>query len=380
MAGTVSSDVLRQLAGFRAENGCAISLYVDLDPSVSPTAGDAATRVNALLSEGERGDGANPTKLTHDQREGLRGDLDRIRRYFDQEFSRNGAHGVAVFCAGLDNVWHALALSESVGDGIKIGREFYLTPLVPLVGRGEGAIVAAAGRERGDVYRLRAGRLEELADLTEEQPRRHDQGGWSQARYQRRIDSLAQGHLRDLAEELDRQVRRLGSPRVVIVCSEDTRAELEDLLTNQTTNVLAGWAQAEAHASPGELLEAARPILEADREQAERDAIERWREEAGRNGRAASGWAETLEAASDARVDTLLFQQGVERPAWQCRSCGRVASEGGACPLDGTSMEQRENGLDLAVHHTLGHGGAVWAVQHHRDLEPVEGIGALLRF
>jgi hypothetical protein len=43
-------------------------------------------------------------------------------------------------------------------------------------------------------------------------------------------------------------------------------------------------------------------------------------------------------------------------------------------------MERRTEGLDLAVHQTLAHGGSVWAVQHHQDLEPVEGIGALLRF
>jgi hypothetical protein len=32
------------------------------------------------------------------------------------------------------------------------------------------------------------------------------------------------------------------------------------------------------------------------------------------------------------------------------------------------------------VHQTLAHGGEVWAIRHHQDLAPVEGIGALLRF
>ncbi len=36
---TVSLEGLRELAAFRAENGCAISLYLDLDPSIVPTAG-----------------------------------------------------------------------------------------------------------------------------------------------------------------------------------------------------------------------------------------------------------------------------------------------------------------------------------------------------
>ena len=110
------------------------------------------------------------------------------------------------------------------------------------------------------------------------------------------------------------------------------------------------------------------------------DEVERWKEEAGRNGRAAAGWGPTLEAASDGRVELLLFQNGTDRPAWECPACGRVASEGGACPLDGTQMEERKEGLDLAVHQTLAHGGTVLALSRRQDLEPVEGIGALLRF
>jgi hypothetical protein len=43
-------------------------------------------------------------------------------------------------------------------------------------------------------------------------------------------------------------------------------------------------------------------------------------------------------------------------------------------------MERRDEGIDLAVHQTLAHGGTVLALNERRDLEPVEGIGALLRF
>ena len=38
MAETVTWDGLRELAEFQAEKGYAISLYVDLDPSIAPTA------------------------------------------------------------------------------------------------------------------------------------------------------------------------------------------------------------------------------------------------------------------------------------------------------------------------------------------------------
>ena len=62
-----------------------------------------------------------------------------------------------------------------------------------------------------------------------------------------------------------------------------------------------------------------------------------------RNGRAAAGWSETLEAASDGRIELLLFQDGADREAWQCPSCGRAASAPGSCPLDGTRMVAQTN-------------------------------------
>lgn len=380
MARTITWDELRDLAGFEAEKGCAISLYLGLDPSVTPTPADAVTRLHSLLDEAAKGDGANRRDLTHDQRIGLRNDFERIRSFYANEFARDGAHGLAVFSSGLDNIWRTLPLTEAVQDQVKVSGTLYLAPLVPLVGRGEGALVVVVGRELGHFYRLHGGRLQELADHSEEQPGRHDQGGWSQARYQRHIETKVRGHLHEVAEALDRLVRRLRDVQVVVIASEETRAELEELLSHDAAAAVVGWTSAEAHAAPAELLEVAAPVLDRYRAEKEVDVVARWEEEAGRNGRAAAGWEQTLEAASDARVDLLLFQDGVDHEAFRCPRCGRVAVGGGTCPLDGTSMEVSSDGLDLAVHQTLLHGGRVWAVRHRQDLGPVEGIGALLRY
>ena len=380
MAATVTWEGLRDLASFRAENGCAISFYVNLDPSVAPTPDVVQSHVNALLDEIVRSEMANRGELTHEQKQGLRDDVDRLREFFDSDFTREGSRGYAVYCAGLDNVWQPLPLSEPVPDSAKVGRAFYLAPLVPLIGKGDGVLVAFVGRERGDLYRLRGGRLEELAKEYDEQPGRHDQGGWSQGRFQRHIEKLVQDHLKDVAATLERSLRRLRRPRVVVVASEETRAELEEELSSEVKEAVIGWASAEAHATPAQLLQTVEPLLERWRAEQEASAVERWREAAGRNGRAASGWAETLEAASDGRVELLLFHDGADHEAWQCPACGRLAAEPGTCPLDGTQMEESRDGLDLAVHQTLAHGGTVWALRQRQDLDPVEGIGAVLRY
>jgi peptide chain release factor subunit 1 len=380
MAGPITWDMLRDLARFRAANGEAVSVYLNLDPSIAPTAGDAATRMNSLLAEGERVLDARRDELSHDQREALREDLDRIARWFDDDFDRDGLRGVAVFASSLDGLWTQLGAPEPVRDMIRVGEDLHVAPLVRLAGRDDGVLVAYIGRERADVYRLLGGRLVGIADQTEDVPGRHDQGGWSQARYERHIENIVGRHLRRVAETLDGCVRKLRGSCVVLIGAEEIRSEFEGMLSNEARGALVGWTTAERHATPAELLEAAEPVLDEWRARNERELVERWREEAGRNGRASVGWEQTLEAASDGRVELLLVQEGVDRHAYRCPACGRAQTADGSCPLDGAQMEQRDDGLDLAVHQTLAHGGSVSVLRDRRDLEPVEGIGALLRF
>src|ERR671935_1992938 len=288
MAGTVTWTRLRELAAFRTEKGCAVTLYLNLDPSEVPTPRDAQSRMNALLAEAEKTD---RSELRHDARAGLTTDFRRIERWFDDEFEREGSRGLAVFAAGLDNFWDTLSLPESVPDGVRVGRDFFLAPLVPLVARTDGTIVAVVGREQGQLFRVRAGHLDELAEHFDEQPfRQHDQGGWSQARYQRHIEKLVQEHLKGVAQELDRSRRRLQRPKIVLVCSEEMRNEFTNSLSQEARDAIVGWAPAEAHATPAEVLHAVTPVLERAQAKDESDTIDRWREEAGRNGRAASGW------------------------------------------------------------------------------------------
>ena len=373
-------DGLRELAGFRAANGCAISLYLNLDPSVSPTAADVATRVRSLLDSGSKSHGATRGDLGSEVRNGLKSDFERLEQFFERDFDRDGAHGLALFVAGLDNVWSAMPLALPVDDTIRVADDFLLAPLVPLVGRGDSGLVALVNREQGRVYGFRGGRLEEIADRTEDAPSRHDQGGWSQARYQRHIENVAQEHYKAVAEEIEDAFRRRGRPPIVVVCSEEVRPDLTSALSTEVAGAIVGWTTAEQHAGPSELQQVVAPVFDASRAQSVEACLERWREEAGRGGRAASGWAETLEAASDARVELLLYADGARRDAFRCPRCGRASTEARTCPLDGTTMDPRDDGLDLAVRLTLAHGGEVMAIHDRPDLAPVENVAAILRF
>ena len=380
MARTITWERLRELAGFRAENGCAVSLYVNLDPSDVPTSADVEARAHSLISETHRMLEERKNSMARVQREALKSDIGRITAWFDDGLDRQGLRGVAVFAATLDNFWSTVPVPDPVADEVKIGTALYLVPLARVAERSHGVLVAALGRERGQVFTLEGGQLVELADETEDVPGRHDQGGWSQGRYERHIDEIVERHWRRIADALDRCVRARRGARVVLVGAEDMRSDFEGILSNEVKGCLIGWTATEAHADATQLLEAARPVLDRWWAKREGELIERWREEAARHGRAATGWHQTLEAASDGRAELLLVQDGADAPAFQCPRCGRAQVSNGSCPLDGTTLEGRDSGLDLAVHQTLAHGGTVQVIRGRRDLDAVGGVGALLRY
>ena len=358
MAATVTWEALRELAGFTSAHGCAFSLFLDLDPSTTPTPAGAEARLRSLLARAEK-EFANGDGRSHDEKMTAGRDLERIRTWWSSEFERDGARGVAIFVSGADGLWRVLPLPRAVTDDVHLGRRLRLTPLVELAGDGDGAFVAIVNRERGQVYQLRSGRLEEIVDRSEEQPGQHDQGGWSQARFQRHLDKLVAEHLKSGGRR-DRPARaaRAGA------AARDRRARGAAL--RDRSRALGRGARGARRVGKrrgarraGRAARGRTTHLDHARAARVEEAVERWREEHGKNGRASAGWADTLAAASDGRVELLLLGDGAGHRAFRCPECGRGQATA-ELPTRGAELEPR-GGADLAVQQTLTQGGVVAA-------------------
>ena len=305
-----------------------------------------------------------------------RQDFERIRDYFADEFHRDGAHGVAVFSAGMDNVWRPRALHR-VGARPRPGRPGVL----PRAAR------SARRPRRGRARRLRRPRARGAV------PAPLGTVGGDRGPHRRRSRPPRPGRLvagpipaphreaRRGAPERGGRASSTGGcaavrpPKVIVVSSEETRGEFEELRLDETRSAVVGWTSADAHAWPTELLDVDEPDPRRRARRRRTRCSSAGARRPGADGRAASGWAETLEAASDARVEVLLYEEGADHEAWQCAACGRLR-HGGQCPLDGTEIDRRDDGLDLALHQTVAHGGRCGRTAHE-DLDPVGDRRAL---
>jgi peptide chain release factor subunit 1 len=367
----------RSLAGFRAQRGICISLFLDLDPRVVPTAKDVSSHVTSILDDARRRIDENADTLGRERTVSARDDLEEAERFFEEQLDRSGAHGFALYLDGLDNVRHDVALPKPVEDRAVVGPTFALAPLLTTLEHDRDLLLAAVGRERGTLWRARNGSIELLEDRTEEIHGRHDQGGWSQARFQRSIEHDALDHFRAVADVLAHTIEPGSDVLLLVSCIEEQRSKFEGLLAPHVREAIFGWTTVEAHAGAEALEVEAMRKLEAWLEQERAELLERWREQRANGDRATASWEEAVEAAAAGAVEAALVD-GSSREAWMCPLCGRGSLRAGTCPLDGTTLVDDPGGaLEIVVRGTIAARGEVRRVD---GLDDTEGVAVLLRF
>jgi peptide chain release factor subunit 1 len=368
-------DWLRKLAELRLDRPVVLSLYLDLDPTEFATPPARATAVRSLLDEAEREVNERST-LPHDDRMALEAALERARAFLERELPTDAAHAVAVFASEPIGLFEAVKLPRSVPSRVAIGRSPLVGPMARLERR-ERWCVALVSRRDARIFRGSPDGLREIGQIHDTVFGQHDQGGWSQARYQRGIEKEKDDHLKHTAEALMRHFKRRPFQRLITGGPREVVADFETKLHGYLRERLAGRIEVDVDsATPEQVLQAARPRFEELERERESEALERLGE------RGAWGVGEVLRALNERRVEVLLLDEQFSAPGRQCPQCGWLGpSDAQRCPVDGSELIHLEDLTDAAIELTLQQSASMLAVRHDRDaLNAHGGIAAVLRF
>jgi peptide chain release factor subunit 1 len=295
-------------------------------------------------------------------------------------FQRAGALGV--FCSGQDDLFEVVQLPRPTPGRVVIGRSPYVEPLVTALQQRRW-LVALVNRRSGRVLGGPVDGLQEEARLEDFVRGRHDQGGWSQANYERSIEKDAEDHLRRVADAVNRLWRterfhRLavgGPPEVVPRFEAHLAGDVRPHLIPERVAVDLSSATEE------QVRSAVAKLVAEDEKRSERDALDRLEAGIGSGGRGVGGAYDTIAALNERRVEILLLEPGFDMHAAGCPTCGMLMSETERrCPADGSETEQVEHLHEAVVEAALAQGAEVMIVRHYPDLGPLRGIGAVLRF
>ena len=368
-------DQLRSLAELRLDRPVVLSLYLNLDPSQFATPPARKTAVRSLVDEAERrlreGNG-----LSHDDKKALQASLQRAASFLENDLPSDGAHGVALFASESTDLFEAMKLPRSVPNRVAIGRSPLVGPLARLARR-ERWCVALVNRRDARILRGSPDGLREVEQIHDDVSGQHDQGGWSQARYQRGIEKEKDDHLRETGEALMRHFKRQPFEKLIVGGPREVVTDFEQKLHHYLRDRLAGRIEVDVERSNADqVLDAARPLIEKLEHIREREALEKLGE------RGACGLDDVLPPLNERRVELLILDEqfgGVT--GVQCLVCGWLGLEGETCPADGSPLVQLDDLTEAMIELSVQQSADLLAVHYERStLETHGGAAALLRF
>jgi peptide chain release factor subunit 1 len=371
-------DELRRLAEIRLDRPAVLSLYLDLDPTEFATPPARATAVRSLLDEADR-QVRDRRDLPHEERMDLRASLERASSVLEGDLPAEGAQALAIFAAESAELFEVLKLPRPLPSRVAIRRSPLVAPLAGLARR-ERWCVALVNRRDARIFRGSPDGLREIEQIHDLVFGQHDQGGWSQARYQRGIEKEKDDHLKHTVEALMKHFKRRPFERLIVGGPREVVADFESKLHGYLAERLAGRIDVDVeHSTPEQVLEAVQPRFEELEEAREGEALERL----GEAGRAAIGLEDVLRALNERRVDTLVADERYSAEGTCCPSCGWLGPAGErSCPVDETELETLDDLTEAAVELTIQQSADILAVRRRRDelAERAGGIAALLRF
>jgi peptide subunit release factor 1 (eRF1) len=370
---------LRRLAELRARNGTKVlSVYMDLDPATFGTQPARAAQVTSLVDAADRR--IRAADLDHATRASLRQDVERVREALRDGDSTKGAHALAVFASQPDELFEVLRLPDAVPHTVVLGDAPWLDPLV---GRGRTRRSVALVNRR--TLRLFAdmpdGSMREVASVADEVPSQHDRGGLSQANYERSIEEEVRKHLEHSAALLFQQFQREPFDQLAVGASAELWPEFERMLHDYLRKRTLGRFDVDVeHVGLEQALAAARPLFDEAAAKQLDGRLSRLQQALAQGERAAGGLAAVLDALSERRVETLLYETGFSSPGYVCPQSGWLGVGPAGCPSGEGNAQPRDNVLDDAIAAAIVQRADVCALVDRPELGPHGGIAALLRF
>jgi peptide subunit release factor 1 (eRF1) len=374
-------DDVRALARFRGSSaGGIFSLYLNLDPSEFAVPRSRTAEIESLA------DAARQRYTDDEEHRPLELDspvartVERVRSYLESEFAPRGARAVATFVSDEPELFVVIRLHHPVQGRVVLAERPFVRPLLegpPLL---DGWFVLMVNRRTARLLAGREGALQEVAGFTDAVHGRHDQGGWSQPRYQRHIEKQVKDHVEHACREVFEHSRQEAVDHLVLAATEEVRPLVEAALHPDLSRVLAGQVTADIEVTkPEELTPRVLDLAIQDRDRSDSELLDQLGAGLAHGEGAAAGLERVLDALNLRSVEVLLACPDLSGSAVSCPTCGWLGLGEAICPVDDSQTAARDDVLEVAVEAALDQGAAVRLLDR-AEVRSNGCVAALLRF
>jgi peptide chain release factor subunit 1 len=266
--------LLRRLAEASSTEAYILSVYADVRPQAHgqrPADRPELTAARHRLATIQESLPAHSS-----QRASLDDDLARIERTLEEE-DLEGAGGLAIFACSRIGLWEVVRAAGAFDTQVAAGPTADLFQLARLLDDSVSAVVAIVDTNTCRLFVSRRGALRELPgpDEPPDEHRRHDQGGWSQARYQRHVDMQDKRFAKEAAGAIEHLVERERAQHLILAGDERAIPILEAELTETVRGLVDQVIHLPMRSNPDDVESEVAPILAAIEESEATDVADR---------------------------------------------------------------------------------------------------------
>jgi rRNA maturation endonuclease Nob1 len=363
---------LRELAAHESETPI-LSVYLDVDPT-ERTTDEYKLALRQMLRHVEGH--ADPE------------DLAALERFFDHEYDWSG-RGVVVFSGAGEDFWRAYSLAVPVASGVTVARKPYIWPLAALVDAYGTFLVTQVDRQELQLLFYEMGELQATDRYMGEEVRKLKKGRGSSGGpgrrggapiSSRREEEVAQRNIREAVKVTERFCRKHNAQRIIIASTEPTATQFRETLPRPLQERVIGSFSAQMTAAEPEMRERALEILLKVEKERAAALVEAVFTAAAKGRGGVIRLADTLGAAHEGRVQTLVIARDYHKPGYQCHNCAYITDQPlKTCPFCGGDFAEITDATEALVTKVIEDGGKVEVVDDHPKIAEF-GVGALLRY
>lgn len=287
------------------------------------------------------------------ERDSLDRDVEKVREYIQNVDS--SLNGLAVFACSGAELFEAIPLTAPVeGHAVHIGEQPHLYPLAKLIDQYPRYIAVLADTHVARIFVFAANTTEKVDKVEGEKTRRHKMGGWSQARYQRRVENAHAHHAKEVADTVARIVRDEGIDRIVIAGDEVIVPLLREEFPKDVAERIVDVVKLDVRTPERQVLETTIAALREKDAESDRERVDELVNAYRGSGLGVAGLKRTQRAFELGQVEELL--------------------------LPGTADQIGQEAADDLVAKARQTSAQVRIIEDAALLKPLGGVGAFLRF
>lgn len=368
----ITEQEVRELAGFKSEQGPVTSCYLDIDGARHVRHQDVVRELDRLLRD---------ARARTNGDESVAADLRRMEDHVRGGLDRSRTRGLAMFSCSAQGFWKVIELPVAVRSQLVVNDTPSVRQLEVVVDEYERFGVLLVDRQRARMFVFELGELVESTAVFDQLPRGDDDDrSYTKDHVRDHAAARAHQHLRHAADVAFEVFKDKSFQRLMVGVPDDIAGELESLLHPYLQERLAARCAIPVGASDEEIRLAALDVEAQVERRRESEAVSRLREAAGAGRRGVAGIDATLQALVERRVETLLVSSGYIEIGWRCGACAWLGRLGRSCPVCGSEMHQVDDVIDEAVEEALLQSCRVEICVGNADLDVMGGVGALLRY